>query len=411
MNFSLALFAENSNKNQESCFGNLDDEDRTLFDEAFIHKSIGEQDDLEEDLYHEQMLHSAGQEVWDDLLEENVLDDLDESNFPGAVGLHKDCFQKFVVCPKCHSLYNYDSAYETVGGKRLSKKCSYVEFPNHRHRAHRKPCNEVLLKEVKLQDGKLKLYPKKVYCYNSVIETLKLFLQRPGFSSQCELWRERESTSIRNLLSDVIHGTVWRDFKGPDGSRFMSHQRNLALMMNVDWFQPFKHSPYSVGVIYLALMNLPRGHRYKRENIIVVGIIPGPSEPSSLNPYLVPLVSELKELWEDGIELCHSGSPRTPERFFAAVLLVACDVPAARKLCGFLGHGARRGCSKCKKEFIPGENFGMKMNFGGFDSCMPRTNVEHRNEAQEILAEDTYQGREHKESKYGTRYSELMQLE
>lgn len=32
-------------------------------------------------LYHEQLLHDASQEVWDDLLEENVLDDLDESNF------------------------------------------------------------------------------------------------------------------------------------------------------------------------------------------------------------------------------------------------------------------------------------------------------------------------------------------
>lgn len=326
-------------------------------------------------------------------------------------GLHKDYFQKFVVCPKCNSLYNYDSAYETVGGRRRSRKCSFVEFPNHRHRAHQKSCNEVLLKEVKLQDGKLKLYPKKVYCYNSIIETLKLFLQRPGFTSRCELWRARERTSIANLLSDVIHGTVWRDFKGPDGSRFMSHQRNIALMMNVDWFQPFKHSPYSVGVIYLAFMNLPRGERYRRENIIVVGIIPGPGEPSSLNPYLVPVVSELNELWEDGIEVCHSGSPRIPERFFAALLLVACDVPAARKLCGFLGHGARRGCSKCKKEFIPGEHFGTKMNFGGFENCMPRTNIEHRCEAQEILAEDTYQGRENKQSKYGTRYTELMKLE
>jgi len=80
-------------------------------------------------------------------------------------------------------------------------------------------------------------------------------------------------------------------------------------------------------------------------------------------------------------------------------------------LCGFLGHGARRGCSKCKKEFIPGEHFGTKMNFGGFDNCMPHTNIEHSCEAQEILAEDTYQGRGNKQSKYDTRYTELMQLE
>ena len=200
----------------------------------------------------------------------------------------------------------------------------------------------------------------------------------------------------------MIHGAVRRDFKGADGSRFMSHQRNLALMMNVDWFQPFKHLPYSVEVIYLFLMNLPLGERFKRENTIVVRITPGPDEPSSLNPYLVPLASDLKELWEDGIEVCHSGSPTVHENCFAAVLLVACDVPAARKLCGFLGLGARTGCSKCKKEFIPGEHFGSKMNFGGFENCLLRTNIEHCCEAQEILAEDTYQGREDKPTKYGT---------
>ena len=119
--------------------------------------------------------------------------------------------------------------------------------------------------------------------------------------------------------------------KGADGTRFMSYERNLALMMNVGWFQSFK--PYSIGVIYLAIMNLPRAERFRRENIIVVGILPGPGEPSSLNPFLVPVVAELKELWDEGIELCHSGSPTVPQKFFAALLLVACDVPAARKLC------------------------------------------------------------------------------
>ena len=186
-------------------------------------------------------------------------------------------------------------------------------------------------------------------------------------------------------MSDVIHGSVWRNFTGADGTRFMSNEHNLALMMNVDWFQPFKHSPYNVGVIYLAIMNLPRGERFKRENIIVVGILPGPGEPSSLNPFLVPVVAELNELWSDGIEVCHSSSARVPEKFFAALLLVACDVPAARKLCGFLGHGAKRGCSKCKKEFTSGERFGDKMNFGGFENCLHRTNEEHRSQAQEIF--------------------------
>ena len=51
---------------------------------------------------------------------------------------------------------------------------------------------------------------------------------------------------------------------------------------------------YSVGVIYLVILNLPREERYKLENIIVVGIIPGPKEPKkNVNSFLVPLMEDL----------------------------------------------------------------------------------------------------------------------
>ncbi len=66
-------------------------------------------------------------------------------------------------------------------------------------------------------------------------------------------------------------------------------------MLNVDWFQPFSHTIYSVGVIYLTVMNLPHHIRTKRENIILVGIIPGPAEPKhDINTFLKPLIEELK---------------------------------------------------------------------------------------------------------------------
>ena len=49
-------------------------------------------------------------------------------------------------------------------------------------------------------------------------------------------------------------------------------------------------------------MNLLRNERFKRENVILVGIIPGPSEPPlNINTYLSPLVDELLVLWNDGV--------------------------------------------------------------------------------------------------------------
>ena len=47
-----------------------------------------------------------------------------------------------------------------------------------------------------------------------------------------------------------------------------------------------------------------------------------------------------------------------------AILCVSCDLPTGRKLCGFLGHFARHGCSKCLKEFQGSIG---KINYSGFE--------------------------------------------
>ena len=67
------------------------------------------------------------------------------------LGLDKDRFIKYVVCPKCHSLYMFDDCYELFRGKKVTKKCSFVQFPNHRQHFRRKVCEEPLLKEVSLK--------------------------------------------------------------------------------------------------------------------------------------------------------------------------------------------------------------------------------------------------------------------
>ena len=86
---------------------------------------------------------------------------------------------------------------------------------------------------------------------------------------------------------------------GPDGMPFTFGRTSFLLSLNVDWFQPYKHTNDSVGVIYLVLLNLPRSVRYNIENVILVGVIPGPKEPSLvLNSYLAPLVKELNDLWK-----------------------------------------------------------------------------------------------------------------
>ena len=105
-------------------------------------------------------------------------------------------------------------------------------------------------------------------------------------------------------------------------------------MLNVDWFQPFKRR--SVGVIYFVIMNLPRSERFKFENVILGGIIPSLESEPKLHTFLEPCVDELNGLWK-GVQMSTSLSP-VPLRVVAALLCVAADIPATRKVCGFVGN-------------------------------------------------------------------------
>ena len=283
------------------------------------------------------------------------------------LGFDQDKFVKYAVCPKCDTLYNFDDCYELRNRRRVSKNCAFVEFPNHRQLFHRTSCGEPLFREVTLKIGQTKLYPFKVYCYQSVTDTLQRFIMRPGFALKCELWRNRGKPN--GLLCDVFDGRIWKEWQYIEVEAFLAVPRYYVFMLNVDWFQPFKHSIYSVGALYMILINLPRAKRFKPENVFLVGIIPGPHE---LKFDLEPLVAELNQSWKDGIKFKANGASNA-EIYHAALLCVGCDVPAARKVCGLTGHASCKGCSKCTKAF-PG-TVSSKIDFFGFDRSPLRNKV------------------------------------
>ena len=190
-----------------------------------------------------------------------------------------------------------------------------------------------------------------MYCWKSIVSQLESILQRTGIPELCEQWGTRQAEE--SVLSDVYDGEEWKNFKWKDGSHSFNLERWYGLMLNVDWFQPFKQrSSYSVGIIYFVIMNLPRSQRFKFENVILVGIIPPLESEPKLHTFLDPCVDEINGLWR-GVLMSTSLSS-VPLRVVAALLCVAADIPTTRKACGFVGHSANRACSKCFKLFTRG---------------------------------------------------------
>ena len=306
---------------------------------------------------------------------------------------------KYVVCPKCDTLYSFDECFEKRGVTvytYTSKMCSHCEFG-------RKACGQELLRKVVSGPSHPRVYPHKVYYYSAITSTLQRFFCRPGFFDLIESTRVAHTDTI---IRDVFQGQIWKDFLMYGGQPFLCAPLCYAMVLNIDWFEAYEHYKYKVGVIYLALLNLPRNIRYKRENIILVGIIPGPGEPSiHINTYLAPLVNELLKLWE-GVTVKINGAPKVIR---VALLCVACDTPAARKVSGFLSHSANLGCQRCYCEFSEG---GLARNRSNFDrnTWERRTNAKHREDVKKLFSYTTKTSRAEQELKLGCRFSALLNL-
>jgi hypothetical protein len=88
----------------------------------------------------------------------------------------KESFYKWVSCQKCSTLYSIEDAKTVSNGTCISKLCGHVRYPHHPQRQHRKSCGCLLLKTVRSSGSSTTLYPKALYCYQSLIRSLETML-------------------------------------------------------------------------------------------------------------------------------------------------------------------------------------------------------------------------------------------
>jgi hypothetical protein len=178
------------------------------------------------------------------------------------------------------------------------------------------------------------------------------------------LWPGAEDLIDRNVfegsqdgtLRDIFDGHVLWDFRGPDGKIFLAPDGSgghYVFSLVVDGFNPLTNKlsgrKISSTAIYMAFLNFPPEERYKLENMYLVGIVPGPHEPSlhQINHFLELLVDDLLELWESGVWF--SSTPNYPNGRLVrcALVPVVCDTKAACAVSGFASASCNHFCSFC----------------------------------------------------------------
>lgn len=87
-------------------------------------------------------------------------------------------------------------------------------------------CSSPLLKVVKTASGKQRYHPLKVFCYRSIIQSIKQIVQQPGVLDLLNEWKKRSIPD--GIMADIYDGSVWKSFLTVNGKEFLSRRSTLS---------------------------------------------------------------------------------------------------------------------------------------------------------------------------------------
>ncbi|XP_057744996.1 uncharacterized protein LOC130962854 [Arachis stenosperma] len=131
----------------------------------------------------------------------------------------------------------------------------------------------------------------------------------------------------------------------------VAEPRNVRLGLASYGFNPFQtlSSTHSTWPVVLMVYNLPPWMSMKPDYFMLSLLISGPQSPrNDIDIYLQPLIKELKELWESGVETYDSKENKT-FNMRACLLWTINDFPAYAMLSGWSTKG-KLACPCCNDE-------------------------------------------------------------
>ncbi|XP_057771180.1 uncharacterized protein LOC130990991 [Salvia miltiorrhiza] len=193
-----------------------------------------------------------------------------------------------------------------------------------------------------------KKIPQKILRYFPLKSRLqKLFLFKE--TAKDMRWHLEQRTDD-GVLRHPADAQEWKDFDKKYES-FGQEPRNVRLGLASDGFNPFSNMnlSHSTWPVILLPYNLPPWKCLKAPFFILSMLIPGPKSPGNdIDVFQEPLIDELKELWDHGIET-YDASTDSLFNLHAAVLWTINDFPAYGNLSGWSTKGYL-ACPVCNKE-------------------------------------------------------------
>ncbi|XP_061374183.1 uncharacterized protein LOC133316451 [Gastrolobium bilobum] len=159
--------------------------------------------------------------------------------------------------------------------------------------------------------------------------------------------------NIDGLMRHPRDSEAWKKFDELHTS-FGSDPRNIRLGLATDGFNPFGNmsASYSIWPIILIPYNTPPWLCMKSTAFIISTIIPGKRMPGNdIDVFLQPLIKELKELWQDGVDT-YDAFTREMFKLHAALMWTISDFPGLGNLSGWNTYTGK-ACPSCNLDSEP----------------------------------------------------------
>jgi hypothetical protein len=167
-------------------------------------------------------------------------------------------------------------------------------------------------------------------------------------------YRAHVHTHTPGVSSDVFDGSNYRHLCNQHVKldeklyehKYFGDSRDIALGLSTDGFAPFKRRKNTAWPLIIFNYNLPPEIRFHLENILALGVIPGPKKPIDIDSFLWPLVRELFRL-AIGVR-AFDILTSTLFALRAYLILVFGDIPAISMVMCMKGHNGLSPCRMCE---------------------------------------------------------------
>ncbi|XP_028804063.1 uncharacterized protein LOC114759139 [Neltuma alba] len=214
--------------------------------------------------------------------------------------------------------------------------------------ANEESCPKCKMSRWKLNRQRGKKIAQKVLRHFPIIPRLqRLYMAR---DTAKEMRWHKEKHTNDGVLRHPADSLAWQHFDQQYPS-FSTDPRSVRLGLASDGFQPFGNmsANHSIWPVVLVPYNLPPWLCMKSPYFMMTLLIPGPKCPGNeIDVYLQPMIEELKQLWEVGVQTYDAFS-QSNFMMYAAVLWTINDFPAYGNLSGWSTKG-KFACPCCHKD-------------------------------------------------------------